>query len=662
MVVNIHAGAGYLRRTMSSLESSARVAAAAGLKVELLLALDRSPPETQSWIASYDSDAFERIRVLELDNGSLGLSRQMGLEAARATYVQFCDEDDLVSSNTTLRCFNTAREYGPRTIVVPEYLYGFGTTHLLAVYEGSDRIPPLAFLAQHPYISRIFVHHEIANTVKYIDVRLGPGYAYEDWWFNATALASGYRFAVARGVILFYRHRANSLSASMTNQSARLIPPSPLFSPPIYLAMNATSARQFKRSGQQQSAPEDERARFVRSKANVNEVRRANRIDPAITLSTVDDCTVMCMSNGDFATGAAYFEACRRVVGQEYNEVALMRSARTGRSAIAALTALSEINEVSNNLVLIDDPDQNDSAGQPLRNATVINLALLGNGLSVEQRSLLAFRLIEISAPDARIHFAADATSAQFLGRYGRLLEGRPKVFYRDDDRSYMTSSGFMLEGAPFDFLSEFFDDADIVVHSSRSGQAHDRARLDRRPLAWRQIYSPMTLNHDLPDPDALDQKVLAIGFSQAEAGNLERLCRDTSLDVVVLMHEGDDASSYDAVIVGGTDEATYADLVTFLSQGHPLIGPATDAMRELPEQHLAVASSTGDSAPSLSDYVAVIAQFYNQPECRRGLFRGIERLFGDRHSNAVYRARIAEVFECDQTAWTVPESNVGTR
>jgi glycosyltransferase involved in cell wall biosynthesis len=246
MVVNIHAGASYLLRTMRSLEASAQVARAAGLRIELLLALDRSPPDTRSWVESYRSDAFDRIRILHLHNGSLGLSRQQGLEAARATYIQFCDEDDLVSSNTTLECYSTAVRCGRGTIVVPEYLYGFGNTHLLAVYEGTDHIPALAFLTQHPYVSRVFLHHDIAEHVQYIDVRLGAGYAYEDWYFNATALAAGCHFAVASGVILFYRHRTNSLSANMTSQSARLIPPTPLFEPRTYLALNATSARDFQ--------------------------------------------------------------------------------------------------------------------------------------------------------------------------------------------------------------------------------------------------------------------------------------------------------------------------------------------------------------------------------------------------------------------------------
>jgi hypothetical protein len=208
-----------------------------------------------------------------------------------------------------------------------------------------------------------------------------------------------------------------------------------------------------------------------------------------------------------------------------------------------------------------------------------------------------------------------------------------------------------MFEGAAFDCLSEFLDDVQFIIHSSRSGQARDRARLDRRSEAWHQAYPPMALNPELPDSDALSRKILAFGFSENEARDLERLCRDASLNLDIVVGDAGEASTYDAVIVGGGEEVTYGEIVTFLSQGRPLIGPATDGMREIPDQHLAVESTGAASSPSLSDYVPVIARFYEDPECRRRLARGIQSLFGERHSNQVYRARIAEILREDQTA-----------
>src|SRR3954453_14721169 len=124
LVVNIHGGRNFLARTIRSPKVSAFMARAAGLTVELLFALDRSPPETIAWAEAYRAENFDRFRIEHFDHGSLGLSRQQGLEAARSAYVQFCAEDDLVSSNTTFAMLETARAAGPRTIVIPEYLFG----------------------------------------------------------------------------------------------------------------------------------------------------------------------------------------------------------------------------------------------------------------------------------------------------------------------------------------------------------------------------------------------------------------------------------------------------------------------------------------------------------------------------------------------------------
>jgi hypothetical protein len=645
MVVNIHAGAAYLRRTMDSLEASALTARRAGLGVELLLALDRSPPETKSWVQSYTSDAFDTVRVIELDNGSLGLSRQDGLEAARGRYVQFCDEDDLISSNTTLQCFRTLLDSPATTIAVPEYLYGFGSKHILAVYSGSEQIPPLAFVAQHPYVSRVFVHRDISKHVRFTDVRLGPGYAFEDWHFNATAVAAGCRFAIAPGVILFYRHRVNSLSANMSSQSARLIPPTPLFEPRNYLALNATPARQLLRSGQAVLDPEAERARFISNDTNRAEVLLANRIDPAVSLSTVEDCLVMCMANGDFATGLAYFDACRYVVGQRYNEVALIATMAGGKAVRAVLSAMADIDEATQSLIITDDmsPDEDHPAGT-LRNATVINLARLGQQLSADQKNLIAFRLIETVAPQARLHLNADTLSARFLERYGRLVQNRRKIVYRNDDTMYERGDLRMSEPSSFDFLSEFLDDVQLVVHTSRSGQERDRIRLDRRHDIWHQIYSPVELEAGALERNHSARSGLTLGFSRAQQEELERLCRSVGLSLERWSSKSGSTTDHDFMLVGEGADVTYQEIVSWMSRGMPVIGYPTTAMAEVADRYPAVELVDRTVTTELEGLAAAILRFYRDDSHSRRLMHGIRTLIEERHSPEIHRARIRDI------------------
>lgn len=650
MVVNIHAGGSYLRRTMRSLEASAAKAAAAGLKIELLVMLDRSPPQTQAWVDAYRSDVFSRMRVIRLDNGSLGLSRQEGIDQARAQYIQLCDEDDLVSTNTTLESYRTARCCSPETIVVPEYLFGFGALKLLAIYSDSSRIPPIAFFSQHPYISRIFVHREISRLNRFIDVRLGPGYAYEDWHFNATAIAKGAEFAIAPGVILFYRHRANSLSADMNSQSARLIPPTPLLEPQRYLALARPGARRFLAHGQDVVDCEAERSRFLVSPENCEEVGFANEIDPAISLEQMHDCIVVPTQNGDFAAGAGYFEACRRVGGIRFTDVGIVSSPATasGEAVFAAVRALAETDSATRTLILVDD-DKFDEAtpGTALRSATIVNVGRLVVGLSVEQRRLIAYRLIEMAANGARLHFAADEMSAGLLGRYVRLLSNRTKFFYKSDDRPTIVRGVAMSAPGPFDFLSEFLDEATFVIHSSAIEQRLDRGRLDRRPDIWRLVYLPVETEVADAQRRPLSRAILTIGLSATETSRLQQRCEAAGLDIRLVSARStpdrDQLPIVDLALIMAVEEASYRDLVALLQAGLPIIAPCRGCFAEILERGDPCLRLTSEQA-GIDEAGDCIAAFYSDAALRERLANEVRRFLETYHSPAGHRSAIARL------------------
>lgn len=653
MVVNIHAGGSYLRRTMRSLEAAARKARSSDLKIELLLALDRSPPETLAWVEAYHSDAFERTRVIRLDNGSLGLSRQDGLRHARANYIQFCDEDDLISSNTTLVSHQTALKHSPRTIVVPEYLFGFGSLHLLAIYNGSASIPPIAFFSQHPYISRLFVHRSIVDLNHFIDVRLGPGYAYEDWHFNATAIAKGAEFVVAPAVILFYRHRANSLSSNMNSQSARLIPPTPLFEPQTYLALAAPGARRFLRYGQDAVDCETERLRFLMSLSNCEEVRLANLIDPAISLGSMEHCPVVSTRNGDFAAGVGYFEACRRVAGLRFTEVGIVSTPTSpqGKAVFSALKALSDIDSATQSLILIDDPAfDEDMPSMALGNTVIVNLAHLVEGLSADQRDLVAYRLIEIASTSARLHLASDTMSARILGRYGRLLADRDKIFYRADDRAVRFRGVSMVQPDPFDFLSEFLDDATLVIHSSETGQRDDRARLDRRADIWRIAYSPVEFDAQRTARQSLSHRILAIGLTAPEAAELQQLCAAAGLKIRLVTATETPAekelANFDLALVMNGSAATYDEFLALLRAGLPLVGAELAPLSEVMGRGAVFLTISTSDSTRLAEARDCFAAFYRDASLRERLTLGIRTFLETHHSPASHRSCIAELLK----------------
>src|SRR5262245_55165691 len=114
LVLNIYDGTKYLRRTLWSLEEASDYARDFGVRTELVFIMDRSPPEACSWARAYQSGSFDRVEYVEVDNGSLGLSRNDGVRASHGEVIYFCDEDDLVSFNSVYEHYSCAKSFGER--------------------------------------------------------------------------------------------------------------------------------------------------------------------------------------------------------------------------------------------------------------------------------------------------------------------------------------------------------------------------------------------------------------------------------------------------------------------------------------------------------------------------------------------------------------------
>ncbi|HEX8168858.1 MAG TPA: glycosyltransferase [Beijerinckiaceae bacterium] len=584
-VVNIHGGRNFLARTMRSLEASAMAARAAGLGIELLFALDRSPAETVAWAQAYRPENFDRFRIERFDNGSLGLSRQQGLEAARSEYIQFCDEDDLISSNTTLAMHETARAAGPRTIVVPEYLFGFGALDVLAHYAGTDLISPLSFIAQHPFVSRIFVHRSIAEHVRYGDVPLAGGYAYEDWHFNATAVAAGFAFRPAPSTVLFYRHRPQGMLAGMNAASTRQIPPTPLFEPATYIRTCRESYYR-RRLGQiPQVDPAELRSRFLDDPAIKELVLEANRIDPAVDPARIEAAPVMSNLVGDFALGEAYFQACRLVGNERFTDVVVATEigpASPQRHCLDVCSALAGTRAGIRTLVLLHRPDASDDLPRERPPGTVlIDLASLWPGLNADQVDTIALRLMEATAPAARLHLTANPFARRFFGKYKAVLTGLRAIFYRTDDPVRPFAGGRVRQGEAFDFLSEHLESFSLVVADNDALIGSDRQRLDRSPEKWCRLYRT---GGALPAPVAATHRVLAIEPSREAHGlDFARVGRHASaglrpirIDTAAGWVSLESLAAYDALLISEADALDYSFYWQVLAAGVAIVAPAS--------------------------------------------------------------------------------------
>ena len=132
----------------------------------------------------------------------------------------------------------------------------------------------------HPYISQIFFHRSLFTELRFEDLRLSVGYAYEDWHFATEAVALGYNFRVARQTAFFYRQRSGSLLTRADSISVRQISPSRLFIPSTFLRVCAEGYRSYL-NGEVKRESSDARA-YIDSPIGRHQFWAANLIEPAI--------------------------------------------------------------------------------------------------------------------------------------------------------------------------------------------------------------------------------------------------------------------------------------------------------------------------------------------------------------------------------------------
>src|SRR5262245_44852800 len=117
LVLALHREGALLQRTLLSLREAAHQARAEGITVELVATLDQADEPTRQVLRAFDTDGFDGRTVLEVDHGSLGPSRNSGIEAARGRYIYTCDGDDLVSYNSFVVMFRFAEAAGPEHVI-----------------------------------------------------------------------------------------------------------------------------------------------------------------------------------------------------------------------------------------------------------------------------------------------------------------------------------------------------------------------------------------------------------------------------------------------------------------------------------------------------------------------------------------------------------------
>lgn len=514
IVLALHREAPYVARTWASLVDAARFAAAAGVTVELIAVLDRCDDATRTALLSCDASHFAAMKMLVVNNGSLGPSRNDGIAAATGRWIATADADDLISFNYILALFEAAERAGPDTIVIPNFLCAFGATYHRVEYFGLSEVTPLGLFADHPFLSRICFHNSARARLRYRDTSLKTaGYAFEDWHFLCEAVALGFDIQVAPRTILFYRQRADSLLTLSKEGSFRQLPPSRLFDPPTWTRICAPYVRRLEASGDA-ARPAVRRIGpdFLADCAMSEMVCAANAIDPAVDPVRIAASHFFDYLDRPAAVPLAYFRLCEIVGEAQFDEAFLLPFLTRGgadRYLLDIMHELVALRPDTRFLILFGQPFDKFAWLDELPAGTVhLDVPKLCPELDPAEQDLVCFRLLQSTALKARLHIKSSEFSHRLFSRYARILSWNRPVYYRFSDGRNWFGDLALIEPAAFQFVSEHLEQLDLIVCDNEAIARSDHERLRVMPEKWRVLPSRIELA-DLPDTTAADGRPL---------------------------------------------------------------------------------------------------------------------------------------------------------
>jgi glycosyltransferase involved in cell wall biosynthesis len=693
LVLALHREAPLLQRTLLSLREAAQYARAEGIGIELVATLDRADALTRQVLREFKFGGFDGLTVLEVDHGSLGLSRNAGIKASRGRFICTCDGDDLISYNSIAAMFRLADTAGPGHLVFHQYLCVFGERFHCCKRLPLEMITPLEFLEQHPYSSAAFGHRAIFEAVAYTDSRIASGYAYEDWHFNAECVARGYQILVAEDTIYFYRQHCGSLLDQANKQTTRQIQPCTLFKPQVWVRVTRDA---YERLGALDGARPHEldsaSGSYVLGCApHLAFIRAANAIDPELDPLILRESTFSTNLEGtDLTAARAYHEICQVIGARCFDEVFLLSSLpndTTEQYFRDIIHFLYDMRPTARILILLSAPL---AASIVLNlappNATVIDLGNEWPQLTAEQCEHIVLKLIQSTAHQARLHLQQAPFPERFYRRFKTVLRLNPSVYYRLGDFAEVGHAG-SIRTRGFKFVAEHAQDLTAIVVNNEATIADDRKRIAICPEKWRWLparHSPNLTEAkvlacaarrkghvlwSLPDSEKRANQLLRV------AAELNRLGSDIRIDVFGRVDS--DISRFSRL--DGLHNLSYRGacqgqaMLSHSAYDVLVYSPAIDEMSEVIEEALAncvpvIAPDIGEIGKIIVDgdnglllhartndnemaaaYTAAIMRLTNDPALRAKLAAGALRRAVGRHCPAAFDGVARAIFgDCE--------------
>lgn len=229
VVLNGHREGILAQPTLRSLSQSVACSRVSGISVEALLVLDRPDDLTREVFAEFVSH-HSWSRILPVEFGDLGLSRNAGVIEAAGRWIAFLDADDLWGANWLSAALASAEKDKRPIVWHPELNIYFGhDPHIFHHVDMEEEHFQLSALAMtNCWTALCFASRQILEQVPYRATELGKQIGYEDWSWHLETISNGVIHKVVPGTGHAIRRKRVSL-VSQTNAAQCMPRPSDLF-------------------------------------------------------------------------------------------------------------------------------------------------------------------------------------------------------------------------------------------------------------------------------------------------------------------------------------------------------------------------------------------------------------------------------------------------
>lgn len=210
-IVNSHREGLLCLPSLRSLTRARSFAEQRGVDVESIVVLDR--PDDLTWELVTRWGQTERGKVIVVDNGDAGISRNQGVSAASAEWIAFLDADDLWGETWLFDAVMASRHDQRNIVWHPEINIYFGRAqHIFRHIDMEDAEFKLwSLVGSNYWTSLCFARRELLLHIPYPRTVLSKKIGFEDWGWNRATIAAGVLHKIVRGAGHAIRVRSMSL-------------------------------------------------------------------------------------------------------------------------------------------------------------------------------------------------------------------------------------------------------------------------------------------------------------------------------------------------------------------------------------------------------------------------------------------------------------------